>query len=502
MGCFDYTCAISGLPITFGDDVRWLILTQNPYKDSRRVSIHDFAFPRTWPVRAKYNDYGSIEDYDKDSPAVKGIVEGFRRDLFEVGTGDNTCHDVSTVRGMDFESILRAVSEERVLVIRENWSDLEDHKEPPKGLPTLQRIRELLQMNNFSVAASNLTSGDYLVDEISHGWVRVRVSGYESCPEKLKIILPVLQIDYAAMITANSLGSFEAEIQVMPLPNSHHICFAKSKEDEKPLKNYEAFIHGKVWNSIIEGSKFSEIRQGVQREWEFVVMNTANTANIAKISQILANLERSSLGRDGYLGFSSIPFTTGPGEHTGLIAALHNKEPFSEQQISDFLDDVAGFACVERYLHGINYWWRPSWYAGQGNTYQKHFDWHTKLKKICQELRAPFKEEQERYEAERIISILIELWDATKFMSYTDETHPLFQVLLEACKDKEKVLLNHLREDVDPEDTSGFPRGAWWVLHVLAATSNINPVKEEHAGNLREAINDWLEWDANRDANE
>lgn len=34
MGSFASTCCISGLPIEAGDDVRWLLLMQNPYCES------------------------------------------------------------------------------------------------------------------------------------------------------------------------------------------------------------------------------------------------------------------------------------------------------------------------------------------------------------------------------------------------------------------------------------------------------------------------------------
>lgn len=394
MGCFDYTCAVSGLPIRAGDDVRWLILTENPYEDSGRVSIHDFAYPRTWPVRAKYNDYGSIEAYDKDAPAVVGTVEGFKEDLVEVGWADNTCHDVPTTKGMDFEEILTAISEERVLVKRERWKGGSE-AEPPAELPTLQRVRDILASNGMIV--NERVEGGFLVDQITHGWVRVRPSGYANRAEQLKLILPLLQGSYAAMITAGSGSSFEPEIQVMPLPNDKYVRIDRDPEkEEKPLGNFQAFIHGRVWDAILATSNFSKIRTKVQVEWDSISKAAINSEQLEKLSksnpELAAMLSRKSLrrnlGRAGYLGFSSIPFSMGPGEHTYLIADYHAKKSFSEQQIKDFLDDVAGFACVHTYLMRLNYWWRPSWYAGQGNTYREHLDWHTKLVTICKGIRA------------------------------------------------------------------------------------------------------------------
>lgn len=392
MGCFDYTCAISGLPIRAGDDVRWLILTENPYEDSGRVSIHDFAYPRIWPVRAKYNDYGSIEAYDRNSPAVIGVVEGFKEDLIEVGWGDNTCHDVPTAKGMDFEKILTAIIEERMLVKRETWKR-EAESEPPAELPTLQRVWDILTSNGEVV---NNMEGAFLVDQIAHGWVRVRPGGYANRTDRLKTILPLFQKSYAAMITASSGSSFSPEIQVMPLPNDKHVRIDRDPDkEEKPLGNFQAFIHGRVWDAILTSSKFGKIRAKVQEEWDSISAAAINGEELERLSKLNPELAdmlsrkslRRNLGRSGYLGFSSIPFSMGPGEHTYLIADYHAKKPFTEQQIKDFLDDVAGFACINEYLMRLNYWWRPSWYAGQGNTYREHLDWHTKLTAICQEIR-------------------------------------------------------------------------------------------------------------------
>ena len=77
MGSFDFTCSISGLAIGAGDPVKFFLLTENPYDDNNIVCyVHDLYVPRTWPISADYNDYGSIEGYDPESPGVLAITEG------------------------------------------------------------------------------------------------------------------------------------------------------------------------------------------------------------------------------------------------------------------------------------------------------------------------------------------------------------------------------------------------------------------------------------------
>ena len=112
MGSFDGTCAVSGLPIGAGDKVRWLVLGANPYFEGGCACYpHDIWYPRSLPVRAKCNDYGSIEGYDAGGLAVRSIRDVLARDLVEVGVGDNLCHDVATSRDMSFESLLAAIWE-------------------------------------------------------------------------------------------------------------------------------------------------------------------------------------------------------------------------------------------------------------------------------------------------------------------------------------------------------------------------------------------------------
>jgi hypothetical protein len=104
MGSFSYTCTVSNLPIAAGDKVRFMLLTQNPYNE-RPCSAHDVWFPRTFPITAFYDDYGSIDNLEH-SAQVDLWMEGLNLDLHEVGTGDNPCHDVSTAKGMSFENLL------------------------------------------------------------------------------------------------------------------------------------------------------------------------------------------------------------------------------------------------------------------------------------------------------------------------------------------------------------------------------------------------------------
>lgn len=51
MGSFDYTCGVSGMPIRVGENVRYMLVTENPYAENRTAPITsmDVWFPRTEP---------------------------------------------------------------------------------------------------------------------------------------------------------------------------------------------------------------------------------------------------------------------------------------------------------------------------------------------------------------------------------------------------------------------------------------------------------------------
>ncbi len=63
MGSWNFTCALSELPICSGDKVKWLLVTQTPYIDHKQkinVYSEDLWSVRTLPVDCVYEDYGYV----------------------------------------------------------------------------------------------------------------------------------------------------------------------------------------------------------------------------------------------------------------------------------------------------------------------------------------------------------------------------------------------------------------------------------------------------------
>lgn len=71
MGCWNGTCMISNLPILSGEEVKLVILTS--HKDTVKITnttgyyySTDLLTPAFFPITGIYNDYGMIEDIQKD----------------------------------------------------------------------------------------------------------------------------------------------------------------------------------------------------------------------------------------------------------------------------------------------------------------------------------------------------------------------------------------------------------------------------------------------------
>ena len=117
MGSFNQVCMLSGLPITYEDPVRALLVSEH-HRATLGKATCDYSskyLPRTFPIRGVYNDYGRLDDV-KDDVFKRLWVQGLHTDMFELSVGDNPCHDIAVTRDMDFDQLWEAIWEERLLV--------------------------------------------------------------------------------------------------------------------------------------------------------------------------------------------------------------------------------------------------------------------------------------------------------------------------------------------------------------------------------------------------
>lgn len=93
MGSWNGTCGLTGLPISYGDDVYAILIQKERAAHNPSAPCYPWELftPATLMVRAKYNDYGGIELNDDIIQALQVTQETSSQvmDRFPIGDGDD-----------------------------------------------------------------------------------------------------------------------------------------------------------------------------------------------------------------------------------------------------------------------------------------------------------------------------------------------------------------------------------------------------------------------------
>lgn len=277
MGHSSMTCSISGLPITGGTPVRCLLLTASPYvgDDPRKAWL-----PRTPPIRAEYDDYGSINSiHPDDTPIVQLWLRGLKEDVIEKGIGDNTYHDVPVPRDMTLDELLAAVRER--LEVRQDakhfWMRPHDGEDArPRGSTLRQRVERILEAYYPAGVSKGAVDSKFHVDEPVPYLVRVRWGVHQGGKVRAGMLESACaQIndrrpDCAAMMEVPKLvgvvtagtGRYadDADLIVLPAPadSGEYVMGAQwdmasgqGADDGKTLRVSLAMIREDVWQALI-----------------------------------------------------------------------------------------------------------------------------------------------------------------------------------------------------------------------------------------------------------
>jgi len=271
MGSFNVTCIVSGLAIEVGDPVRFLALTENEFHrgNDHICYVTGRWQPRTAPLRAEYNDYGSIQNIQK-SLSERVFFESFNSDVIEKGVGDNQCHDVHVRKGMSRDEWLDALWEGRVFVRglhgehNPNYVHEDKDEYHRKGVPTLARIENVLKEADLPITTEYGAKG-FVLDDVTEGFIRVRNGRFEE-DQKTKALEKAMKViqaaGYGAMITCGT-GHYanNAEILVAPKPgivNENGSQFRLSVAGLNPQETWkkeravsQAMIREDVWQILL-----------------------------------------------------------------------------------------------------------------------------------------------------------------------------------------------------------------------------------------------------------
>lgn len=379
MGSFDYTCCVSGLPIHGGDDVRYFLLTKNPYGTINACYMHDIWFPRNFPLKAQYNYYGSVEKIESKS-SQDLWMDVLKIDLKERGWGDNSFHDVPTSKDMSFDQFLNAVQKGRVKVSsyidRQNYSSKNNI---PIGVPTRKRIEKIIKNNKLE--------NHYLVSTQVYGCIRIRWNGLASDfgkdIEKLEK-LQLLLVDYSSMITAG-IGAYAhtAELLVHPKPGTNY--HGGRREKNNSLLVQHAMIREDVWQALLQmdvevgDNKVAQIKsfyKWTNKFWKSCVDQLAK-ASSDPVSNCLAQ--------------DSIPLTVGLSTNWKTMVERFAKGDISNKEIQPWLNNVAEFIFIHSVLQPLRYWWRPSYSCGPQTG--EHFQYYRLFTSLAEISANKFQEE-------------------------------------------------------------------------------------------------------------
>jgi hypothetical protein len=383
MGSFAYTCCISGLPIHGGDEVRYFLLTQNPfYKKIADVgTMTGIWVPRTFALRARYDDYGRATGIEEGF-AKKVWVDGFQYDLLERGTGDNSVHDVPVRKSMSFDKLMLAIREGRLRVkmttllgekldkavvktrglLNSTEGDLPKVLEqiPSKvplsyGIPTIKRVRRILRKAGFKVSDQGFTDG-YLVNRKSFGFIRVRTEYNEEALEKLAPIQPVLGERFGVEVSIGTgVYSKGPMLVVTPKFDSNQVepmSFEDGRKfragvDHKKLTVTHAMVREDVWQALLRINP-AQVERFKKLAWEMHEYKGGKPLYQFKLDDNPV----SAWLREEYL----------IGHLSHYLLFLENNP--SKDELSQFTDTIAEMVFIESILSNTRYMWRPSTSVG------------------------------------------------------------------------------------------------------------------------------------------
>lgn len=374
MGSFSYTCCISGLPIDAGDDVRYLLLVENPYARpyENNCSIDDLWVPRTFPLKARYDDYGSIEDV-QGGLAQEVWLDSLKLGLVERGPGDNTAHDLPVRKDMNLKQILEAVWEGRVLVrqrerltMKAMRSQLNIKPTLHKGIPTMKRVRKIIERAGFKLSDGG-SKGGYLVCAQTKGFVRIRWDAYEGTEKNLLELQPILSDRFATMVTTGTRSyTTGAEMIVAPKPlkdgERYDTAFKYNVYSNKDLHIAQAMIREDVWRALcsMRHKSWSKYTPQDCQSWRDLAKDFWAACKKEKDDPsmgVVGKLERRLMNDDNPVsGIVRDMFVNGLGAHFDLML---EKNP-EGADLEEFLATLGEMAFIRYILSNLRYQWHPS----------------------------------------------------------------------------------------------------------------------------------------------
>ncbi len=268
MGSFNLACAISGLPVTPGDDVYVMLVTRNhEYGWTDDVYTNAYWVPRSPAMLGKYDDYGRVTLSDSEGErAIQRLTEAML-DLEAVERGSSRGAHVK--HGMGLPAYLEAIQEGNVSVLCASWQALreanrsfdlryETKKPPPPvigPIPTVSSVVAVLDSGGYK--ANSPSANSYIVDAYGDGEVVVRCPSFGAL--RLEDASRLLSANRYVCALSRGRGVTEDKVlRVFAQPGPWvEVAESSSKSwtqdpDDKAMLVGRAVIRADVWRRLLD----------------------------------------------------------------------------------------------------------------------------------------------------------------------------------------------------------------------------------------------------------
>lgn len=142
MGCWNETCGISNIPITFEEPVVVVPLVKQNHTDVRCYTTALYK-PVLLPFYGLYNDYGASEE--NMGAGLPIILSELNHELIEMEVGENQFHDTEVKRaGFTVEKFFEAVKNNRLFV-----KDFQNNQTAPVSFMMIRKKIFNYILNNY-----------------------------------------------------------------------------------------------------------------------------------------------------------------------------------------------------------------------------------------------------------------------------------------------------------------------------------------------------------------
>ena len=112
MGSWNETCHLANYSISPGDPVRYMLICETPTSQANASYHTGYWFPMSTPIKAKYADYGQVDEWDKESIFFKSFLTSLKKNI--VAKED---HELSvSAESLDMEHLMEWIHGNKLYV--------------------------------------------------------------------------------------------------------------------------------------------------------------------------------------------------------------------------------------------------------------------------------------------------------------------------------------------------------------------------------------------------